>query len=91
VVLETVQSEVLVAVHASTSNWQPLTPCLAAQHESHKADGSSDIEQLQKLVDQELMPFVNVMESGQTGHQTRPEIGSGLDMFASALRWIRPA
>ena len=85
VVLETVQSEVLVAVHASTSNWQPLTPCLAAQHESHKADGSSDIEQLQKLVDQELMPFVNVMESGQTGHQTRPEIGSGLDMFSLLL------
>ena len=85
VVLETVQSEVLVAVHASASSWQPLAPCLAAQHDSRSVDGVSDIEQLQKLLDQELMPFASVKPSAQTRHQVRPEIASGLDMFSLLL------
>ena len=83
VVLETAQSEVLVAVHSSASTWQPLAPCLAVR-EDHAADGSHHIEQLQELLDRKEMPFASVNPDGQTAHLLK-EVVSGLDIFSLLL------
>lgn len=85
VVLETAQSEVLVAVHASASSWHPLAPCLAARSEEQSTDSAAHIEKLQELLDQEQMPFASVKPSASSRPHIRPEVVSGLDMFSLLL------